>query len=152
MKRTPESVLAVLVADDARDLQVLIASWLTEAGHRVTTANNGRELVAHVQQQAFDVVVTDILMPDGDGWDAIAEVHRLRPSTRVIAMSGGSREMPPSAVLRVARGAGAIAVLQKPFSRLDFLATLERVGRAIARSAVVADTAIKATPSNGTTP
>ena len=121
--------LNILLVDDARDLLDLISTWLKEAGHAVTPAFNGQELVNHVTAQPFDVVVTDILMPDGDGWDAIAEVHRLRPTTRIIAMSGGSREMPASAVLRVAQGAGAIAILKKPFTRVQFLETLGRVGR-----------------------
>jgi CheY-like chemotaxis protein len=123
---SPAPSLQILVADDARDLQALIASWLEEAGHAVTSAFNGREIAAHVERQAFDVVVTDILMPDGDGWDAIAAVLRLRPGTRIIAMSGGSREIPANAVLRVARKAGALAVLQKPFTRVEFMEALDR--------------------------
>jgi CheY-like chemotaxis protein len=127
MKMKP---LAVLVADDARDLQALIGLWLQEAGHTVVWASNGREVVQRVREQAFDLVVTDILMPDGDGWDAIAEVHRLRPETRVLAISGGAREMPASAVLRVAQGAGAIGMLEKPFTRPDFMDAVARVMRA----------------------
>jgi CheY-like chemotaxis protein len=129
MASSSPPVVSVLVADDARDLQALIAGWLEEAGHQVTAAFTGREIGELVQQRPFDVVVTDILMPDGDGWDAIAEVLRLRPTTRIIAMSGGSREMPANAVLRVARGAGAIEVLKKPFTRVEFMAALGRVVR-----------------------
>jgi CheY-like chemotaxis protein len=121
------AALSVLVADDARDLQQLIANWLTEAGHTVSVAANGREIVQLIRAQPFDLLVTDIIMPDGDGWDAIAEVHRLRPQTRILAISGGAREMPASAVLRVAQGAGAIGVLKKPFSRVDLLEAIARV-------------------------
>jgi CheY-like chemotaxis protein len=123
---SPARSLQILVADDARDLQALIAGWLEEAGHSVTAAFSGREIAVHIERQAFDVVVTDILMPDGDGWDAIAHVLRLRPATRIIAMSGGSREIPANAVLRVARKAGALAVLQKPFTRVEFMDALSR--------------------------
>ena len=125
MKNVPS--LAILVAEDTVDLQALIATWLQDAGHAVTRVSGGRELVQHVQESPFDLVVTDILMPGGDGWDAIAEVHRLRPEMRILAISGGTREMPASAVLRVARGAGAIGMLPKPFSRPDFLAAITRV-------------------------
>jgi CheY-like chemotaxis protein len=121
------SPLAILVAEDTVDLQALITAWLEEAGHTVVRASGGRELVQLVQARPFDLIVTDILMPDGDGWDAIAEVHRLRPEMRILAISGGAREMPASAVLRVARGAGAIGMLEKPFSRPDLLAAIIRV-------------------------
>jgi CheY-like chemotaxis protein len=119
--------LNILVADDVADLQALISSWLEEAGHAVTRAANGRQVVERVTESAFDLVVTDIVMPDGDGWDAIAKVHSLRPKTPVLAISGGTREMPASAVLRVAQGAGAIGLLKKPFSRVDLLAAVARV-------------------------
>jgi len=119
--------LSVLLAEDAPDLQALIMRWLEESGCAVTCVASGREIVRKIEQQSFDLLVTDILMPDGDGWDAIAEVHRLRPETKILAMSGGAREMPASAVLRVARGAGAIGVLQKPFTRPSFLEAIARV-------------------------
>ena len=118
---------SVLLADDARDLQALIAKWLEEAGHRVTRVSTGREIVLHAAQTDFDLLVTDILMPDGDGWDAIAAVHRSRPQIRILAISGGAREMPANTVLRAARVAGAIASLEKPFSRPDFLEAVTRV-------------------------
>jgi CheY-like chemotaxis protein len=125
MKTSPP--LAIVVAEDTADLQALITGWLEEAGHSVARASGGRELVQLVQARPFDLIVTDILMPDGDGWDAIAEVHRIRPEVRILAISGGAREMPASAVLRVARGAGAIGMLEKPFSRPDLLAAVARV-------------------------
>lgn len=119
--------LEILVAEDTANLQALITAWLEEAGHAVTRVSGGRELVQRVQEKPFDLIISDILMPDGDGWDAIAEVHRLRPETRILAISGGAREMPASAVLRVARGAGAIGMLEKPFSRPAFLDAVTRV-------------------------
>lgn len=122
--------LSILVADDTRELQALISAWLEEAGHTVANASNGRQIVQLVQERPFDLVVTDILMPDGDGWDAIAAVHRLRPETRILAISGGAREMPASAVLRVAQRAGAVGFLAKPFSRPMFL---DAVGTVMSR-------------------
>ncbi len=125
--KTGKISVKALVADDAGDLQELIACWLEDAGHQVRRASNGREIMQLIREEVFDLLVTDILMPDGDGWDAIAEVHRLWPDTRIIAMSGGSREMPPNAVLRAARAAGAIAVLQKPFNRAAFMEAVAAV-------------------------
>jgi CheY-like chemotaxis protein len=119
--------LAILVADDTPELQALITGWLADAGHKVLGAASGREIVELVPQHDFDLIVTDILMPDGDGWDAIAEVRRLQPEIRVLAISGGAREMPANAVLRAARAAGALGLLAKPFTRPEFLAAVARV-------------------------
>ncbi len=118
---------SILLADDLKELQELIAMWLEEAGHRVTRVSTGREVIEQVGRNNFDLLVTDILMPQGDGWSAIAEVQRLRPQMRILAISGGAREMPANAVLRSARAAGAIASLEKPFSRPDFLDAVARV-------------------------
>jgi CheY-like chemotaxis protein len=118
---------SILVADDTLELQALISAWLEEAGHTVRGASNGHQVVQCVQSQPFDLLVTDILMPGGDGWDAIAAVHRLHPETRILAISGGTRAMPASAVLRVAHRAGAIGFLAKPFSRPDFLDAIDAV-------------------------
>jgi CheY-like chemotaxis protein len=129
-KRAPEAPparWAVLLAEDLQDLQVLMAMWLEEAGHRVTRASSGRQVIEHAARSDFDLLVTDILMPDGDGWDAIAGVQRSRPQMRILAISGGAREMPANTVLRAARAAGAIASLEKPFSRPDFLEAVVRV-------------------------
>src|SRR3954463_55185 len=97
MTLTGTKPLSILVADDVRDLQDLISMWLEEAGHTVTRASNGKEIARLVQEKTFDLVVTDIVMPNGDGWDAIAEVHRLQPKARIFAISGGAREIPASA-------------------------------------------------------
>jgi CheY-like chemotaxis protein len=124
--RTP-AAWSILLAEDLPELQALIAMWLEEAGHRVTRASTGREVAEQIAVAEFDLLVTDILMPQGDGWGAIAEVQRLRPQLRILAISGGARETPANAVLRAARAAGAIASLEKPFSRPDFLDAVTRV-------------------------
>jgi CheY-like chemotaxis protein len=133
MRRTKP--LSILVADDTLELKALISAWLEEAGHTVTGASNGRQIVQLVQDQPFDLLVTDILMPDGDGWDAIAAVHRLNPEMRILAISGGTRQMPANAVLRVAQRAGAFGFLAKPFSRPEFL---DAVGSVMSRRRGVA--------------
>jgi CheY-like chemotaxis protein len=123
---------SVLLAEDLLDLQALIAMWLTEAGYDVTSVSTGGEVVQLSAQREFDLLVTDILMPGGDGWDAIAAVQQSRPQLRILAMSGGGRVTPASTALRAARAAGAIASIEKPFTRPDFL---DAVGRVMATKA-----------------
>src|SRR5688572_4175253 len=50
--------LSILVAEDTRELQALITSWLEEAGHTVKGASSGRQLLQQAQEQPFDLLVT----------------------------------------------------------------------------------------------
>jgi CheY-like chemotaxis protein len=119
--------LHILVADDVEEITKLVALWLEEAGHVVTHATSGRDVVRLVKDNPFDVVVTDIVMPNGDGWDAILAINRLRPGTRIVAISGGGKHMPADACLRVAKGVGADHILKKPFQRAQLLDAVNQV-------------------------
>jgi CheY-like chemotaxis protein len=119
--------LSVLVADDVHEIKQLVSTWLEEEGHRVLHASGGREVIRIACDTTIDLVITDIVMPDGDGWDAILAVNRLRPATRVLAISGGGKHMPADACLRVAKGVGADGVLKKPFGRAQLLAAVTQI-------------------------
>ena len=101
--------------------------WLEEAGHVVTHASNGREALRLVMEKPCDLLITDIVMPDGDGWDAIVALNRTRPNTRILAISGGGKHMPSEVALRVAKGVGADGILKKPFRRAQFLTAVDQV-------------------------
>ena len=122
--------LDVVVADDVKEITELVAAWLEEVGHSVTHAANGREVIQLLKDKPFDLLITDIVMPEGDGWDAVLAVNRLRPATRILAISGGGRHMPADACLRVAKGVGADGILKKPFRRAELMQAIEK---AIAR-------------------
>lgn len=121
--------LSVLVADDVAEITKLIAGWLEEYGHSVAHASTGREVISRVRDCAYDLVIADVVMPDGDGWDAILAVNRMRPGVRVLAISGGGGKMPADTCLRLAKGVGADAVLKKPFGRSQLLSAVEQVMR-----------------------
>jgi CheY-like chemotaxis protein len=107
----------VVVADDVVEIQNLLQLWLRELGFLVTCVSTGREAVRVLRTVHVDMVITDILMPDGDGLEVITELKRAQPSVRVIAMSGGGSHLRAAECLKVARGLGAHAVLLKPFNR-----------------------------------
>jgi CheY-like chemotaxis protein len=121
--------LAIVVADDVAEIQLLISTWLGAAGHQLTSVNSGRELLRIVREQPVDLVITDLVMPDGDGHDAIATLSRLHPNVRVVAMSGGGNRMPTDPGLRLAKGLGADALLSKPFTKEQLLAAVEKAAR-----------------------
>jgi len=107
--------LSILLADDEESIRVLVNELLLAAGHAVTVVCNAREAAEHLRRTTYDLVITDVLMPDGDGVDLIADVKKLQPKARILAMSGGGRYFEGSDYLKLATGLGAHTAIAKPF-------------------------------------
>ena len=117
---------AILVIDDDEDVRDIVAQVLEGAGHRVTTARNGREGLTSFRADRPDVVVTDIIMPDKEGIETIRDLRTIAPGTPIIAMSGGGRTGNMD-FLEVATEFGATRVLRKPFESRDLLDMVSQV-------------------------
>lgn len=124
--------LNVLVADDTQDVQVSVRNWLEELGHEVTCASSGNRAIQLLRERPVDLVITEVILPDGDGVELIGALRKLQPTARVIAFSGGGRYLSGADCLRVAKGLGANEVLMKPATRDEMLAAVARAmsGRA----------------------
>ena len=112
--------------DDNPELRALLGNALTKLGYQVTSASDGAEAFEAIARAKFDVVITDLLMPERDGIEVIGEIRRKQPEARIIAMSGGGRGSREH-YLRTAAGLGAHAVLGKPFSVSELSAALDSV-------------------------
>ncbi len=108
--------LSILVADDEESMRAVLRQLLTKAGHDVVTVGNAREAGEPLRQRTFDLVITDVLMPEGDGVDLIAEVKKQQPRARIVAISGGGRYLESGDYLKLATGLGAHSALNKPFN------------------------------------
>lgn len=117
---------SILVVDDEEDIRQLLLLWLTEAGHKVQTAVSARDAAQLAEKNVFDLVVTDVLMPDGDGLELISALKTALPSARILAISGGGRYIERDNCLRIARGWGAHAALMKPFGREALFAAIDQ--------------------------
>jgi CheY-like chemotaxis protein len=115
---------SILVIDDNAQLRALLAEALTKMSYRVTTAANGAEAFAAIAESQFDVVITDMLMPERDGIEVIGELRRKQPEARIVAMSGGGRGSRDH-YLQTAKGLGAHVALGKPFSVSELAAALD---------------------------
>lgn len=124
----PARSLSIIVADDVPEILQLARIWLSGTVHAVTCATCGNEVIRLMKSHAFDVIVADVLMPDGDGLDVIVSAKRGQNGPRVLAISGGGKYMTADDCLRMARGIGADAVLFKPFTRDQFVGEIERLG------------------------
>jgi DNA-binding NtrC family response regulator len=114
---------SILVIDDETALREILSQVLTGAGHRVVGAGNGKEASKALTIGAFDVVLTDVIMPEKDGMQVISELRKKFPEVRIIAMSGGGH-VSRDQYLKIAKGLGAHAVLEKPFANQKLLDTV----------------------------
>jgi len=109
---------SILVVDDEPEIREILSVILAKSGHTVSCAGDGVEAGRVLAQAKFDLVITDLLMPERDGLEVIAEVRKKYPGVRIIAMSGGGH-VPGEQYLGIARGFGAHVVLPKPFNICD---------------------------------
>lgn len=117
--------LTIAVADDMPEIQALAATWLSALGHTVVCALNGAELLRIVGAKPVDVVITDVMMPEKDGFEVIRALKSSFPNVKIISISGGADVMPKSDCLRVAKALGADVVVAKPFNRAQLLAAVD---------------------------
>ncbi len=113
----------ILLAEDDSDLRLALKLSLEAAGYTVATAANAQEALAVQRREPAEVLVTDIFMPDGDGFEAVDAFRREFPSTRIVVVSGGGQRGKAD-YLAAARLAGVDATLQKPFEIEALLETL----------------------------
>ena len=81
----------VLIIDDDEQINFLLRETFELEGYSVDTAKNGQEAQVLYNKQQYDVIITDIIMPEQDGFEVILDLRRLGMSNRVIAISGGGR-------------------------------------------------------------
>jgi CheY-like chemotaxis protein len=112
----------VLVEDDA-DQRVALKLALQLAGYSVREAANGREALALQRERPSRVLVTDIFMPEADGFELIQAIRNEFPQTKIVVVSGGGK-LTKGDYLATAQLMGVDATLQKPFDIKVLLETL----------------------------
>ncbi len=115
----------ILVADDEPGLAAIVSQLLERSGATVTVAHGGVAALAALQtprgeRGAFDVVITDLDMPEVDGWMLAAAVKRHAESTAVVMLTGWAAEMSPEDFKK----RGVDVVLAKPCGRADLEAAI----------------------------
>ena len=105
----------ILLLEDESALRSLLAELLTEEGHDVTQCGDGRIVRDSERVASADLMITDLIMPEVDGLEAIRTVRSINPEVRIIAMSGGGRTVTRD-YLPDAKAFGAEVILHKPFT------------------------------------
>jgi DNA-binding response OmpR family regulator len=114
----------VLLIDDDNAVRDMLRLTLDQLGHTVVEAGNGREGLELFQQSSFDLLITDIVMPEKEGLEVLMEVRRKQPPVKIIAISGGGRQSTVD-YLQMAKFMGAGRVLAKPFSNEELVAAVD---------------------------
>lgn len=110
----------ILVIDDEMLVRYALRELLEDDGHSVEEAPDGEDGLRLISRNAYDLVVTDIIMPKKEGTETISEIKARYPKLRVLAISGEAR-VGATDPLGLARSLGADGVLNKPFSDERFL-------------------------------
>jgi DNA-binding response OmpR family regulator len=108
----------ILLIDDEEGLRAMLRLSLEKMGYAVMEARDGAEAVALFKAGPFDLVLTDLMMPEKEGLETIRELRKGHPDLKIIAMSGGGR-VGASDNLKMAKIFGATTVFSKPFSFQD---------------------------------
>jgi two-component system, chemotaxis family, chemotaxis protein CheY len=113
----------ILVVEDEDQLRTLIERMLRPAGHEVVQAKSGKEAVWLCQERSFDLVITDLAMPDMDGIELIRALRVAYQDLPIIAMSGSFAGQ----FMKVPVALGAVGTLEKPFKQRDLLAMVDKI-------------------------
>ena len=126
----------ILIVDDEPDIRESLAEILIGAHHRVVTANSGREALTRMAAERYDVVLTDIRMPDLDGRELYREIERRWPrcAARVVFVTGDTLA---SELREFVRDSGR-RVIEKPFLPSEVRRVVAEVAESEARAAQVA--------------
>ncbi len=138
----PDSIihLHILLAEDGVVNQKVAVSLLEQRGHKVTVANNGREAIAALDKDSFDVVLMDIQMPTMDGYEA-SEIIRENEKTSgshipIIAMTAHAMKGDRERCLE----AGMDGYIAKPIRAKDLYETIEKTTAKVWESQSQGDT------------
>jgi CheY-like chemotaxis protein len=104
----------LLVIDDDTDIRFILKTFFTGDGHTVDTAENGKVGMELAEHNHYDLIITDMLMPEMDGIEVIAAIKTKSPATRIIALTGGSAMLEKSLLLSTAQAMRADKVVAKP--------------------------------------
>ena len=116
----------ILIVEDDKDLREMLKTSLLKKKYTVLEASNGKDALSHFKPAITDLVITDLIMPDEDGLKVIMKIKEIKPSTKIIAISGGGKAGPGN-YLNLAIALGADEIFSKPFSIIDLLKKIDEL-------------------------
>nr|WP_156092648.1 response regulator [Rhodovibrio salinarum] len=135
--RGSRTVANILLIEDHRVVRDALSDALESVGHTVVPAENGDIGLEEIAHRDVDIVVTDLLMPERDGFEVLKQLHGHKPELPVVVLSGGGSMRGPD-LLEMARALKADVTLAKPVDSDELLAAVDYLMKRGAAPAVTA--------------
>ena len=101
----------VLIVDDEFLIRWSLSEALSQEGYEVIAVEDGKKAIETAKTEHFDFIITDLLMPELDGWKVLETIQEIQPCPRVIIITAHGKED----YARVAKEKGAWAYVEKPY-------------------------------------
>ncbi|GGC14100.1 response regulator [Novosphingobium endophyticum] len=115
-------MIRILLAEDDQAMRTYLARALENAGYDVVVAESGVDALPHLETETFDLLLSDIVMPEMDGIELAQRCAEVSPMTKVMFITGFA-----AVTLRASREAPQAKVLSKPFHLRDLVMEVQRV-------------------------
>ena len=115
-------MLRILLAEDDESMRVYLARALERVGYAVTTVDRGTAALPLLESESFDLLLTDIVMPEMDGIELAQKAAEMVPDIRVMFITGFA-----AVALQAGRAAPEAKLLSKPFHLKDLVAEVDRL-------------------------
>ena len=112
----------VLIVDDEKDFLDIIAERMLARGMDVSTATSAEDALNMVEEESFDVVILDFMMPALDGFKALKLMKAKRPDVQIIVLTGNV----PDEKRMEAKALGALDVIEKPPDLKDLIQKIKK--------------------------
>ena len=116
----------VLIVDDEKDFLDIISERMLARGMDVSTATSAEDALNMVEEEAFDVVILDFMMPALDGFKALKLMKAKRPDVQIIVLTGNV----PEEKRMEAKALGALDVIEKPPDLKDLIQKIKKAKKA----------------------
>lgn len=115
-------MVRILLAEDDDSMRAYLARALERSGYEVVAVANGAQAVPHIDTDSFDLLLTDIVMPEMDGIELAQHAASVAPDTRIMFITGFA-----AVTLRAGQAVPQAKVLSKPFHLRDLVLEVERM-------------------------
>jgi len=115
-------MIRILLAEDEDAMRLYLTRALENAGYEVVAVDRGTAALPLLKDQAFDLLLTDIVMPEMDGIELAQHCAEIRPDTKVMFITGFA-----AVSLKATREAPHAKILSKPFHLRDLVGEVERI-------------------------